>query len=383
MTLPARGESRARSVPGSRRRPAAGARLARLPLLVVVALLAGGCALAPPPEVVVTTDVGVVRAADRGVALETAEDLPQLVDALRAELVGTRDDSVEVWVQDDVSLHRGDSVSASIGGFTHRGLDRIHVGGRRRAERMLYLAHELVHLLLDEVWATLPLAVEEGLCDHLALAVTGYDGVQLVARHVAGGALAFDELGFTVHLVPTAAARARTAAAWGRIAMRDAPQPFETWLSRTEDAAAADFDTDASVRMRGIGYVLARRILERGGIDALRALCVRATDEGRARVPTTWLLDAAGLPTGEALAIAWRRWTSHLAGSREVAVLVAAHAEVLVDPIADLLEAKGIAPERVFDDLSLLVAVADGRPRHRIEPRSPLADAIVSTLAAR
>ncbi len=357
--------------------------VARSVLLVVASLLLGACALAPPPEIAITTDAGIVRAPREGVALETAADLPRLVDALRVELVDTRDDPIEVWVQDEVTLYRGSAMSSDIGGFAHRELDRIHIATSNRAERTLYLAHELVHLLLGEGWQTLPLAVEEGLCDHLALRVTGYDGARLIARHLTGAALAVDELRFTVRMIPKRHARQRAGASWGQVSLSDGPRPLDDWLGRSESVTDAAFDADASVRMRGVGYVLARRILARGGISALHDLCRRADVEGHERVPAEWLLKAAGFDGSSALTDVWRGWTGTAAGSRDVAAMVAAHVDVLAEQIANLLEAKGLAPDAVFHDLALSIAVGDARPRHTVDRASPLGIAIHERLEAR
>lgn len=145
----------------------AGLRSVGLRALLAVggAALLSGCV--GPPPVAVEAQHGVVRAESLEQALEISRMLDRLYEDVQRTLPHTREARVDLWIQEHPQLVAFFPATPDVGGFAVRFLDRIHV--RDEPLRLAsYLAHELVHILLDDSWEALPPALEEGLAEHVS-----------------------------------------------------------------------------------------------------------------------------------------------------------------------------------------------------------------------
>ena len=137
--------------------------------LCALGLLASSC-LAPPPPIVVETAYGDVRARTPATAEEVAHLLEGLAPRVQELLPGSQDRPVDVWVQQELRVHRFHKRPESVRGFTLLSNEfearRIHL--QEAGQSPWYLGHELVHALIDRSWAPLPGILEEGLADAIA-----------------------------------------------------------------------------------------------------------------------------------------------------------------------------------------------------------------------
>ncbi len=276
--------------------------------ILLVSCVAVSCSAVHRPPVTLHTKSGVVRADTQALAVDVGDELDLVYPHVRDALVGIRDLPPEVWVVPEI----GGAAAArpdTVGGVFLVPDDQIHVrvaweppkSFAETAEwaehsRRLALAHELVHFLLDESWRTLPIVAEEGLCDVLAARTVAPLGP--MARGLQGGTAlrAFGPVQVTVMFAPAGRQLGPMHAV-----MLAAPPPTahlaDVFARRrvASDIDALDGDPWEAVH-RALGFVVVSRILERGGIEGLHALCVRARDEGLEIVPFPWLAAAAGLP---------------------------------------------------------------------------------------
>lgn len=266
-------------------------------LLVVVALALTGC-MTPAPHVVVDGPYGDVFAEESLLAADVADDLARLVPQIRALLPGTRADAApDVWVQRELSLFRGWPVHESVGGFAVTSDtwlhwwtgDRIHVEASDPARRRLFLAHELVHAVVDEAWHTLPPAVEEGLCDEVAIRLepthgAAHRGVLLLAT------------GLGVGHLPLSIEYRRPGRAARRVSL-EPDVPAESPRDALEAGPSAVKGTSGidAMKRRGIGFVVVGRIVARTGFGGLHALAADAQARGHSRVSADALLAASQL----------------------------------------------------------------------------------------
>ncbi len=255
--------------------------------------------MAPAPNVVVGSPYGDVFADSAPIADDVAVDLARLVPEIRALLPGTRDSAPDVWIQRELLLFVGWPVHESVGGFAvTRGTwlhwwtgDRIHVQETSPQRRRLFLAHELVHCVIDDTWHALPPAVEEGLCDEVAMRVEPehgphHRGVLMLAAGLATG-----------HL-PIAVEYRRSGHVTRRLALDPTPgviDPAEA-LSAGYEAVKGTSGLDGMKR-RGVGFVVVGRIVEAGGFAALRRLAEDSRARGERRIAASGLLDSARLFT--------------------------------------------------------------------------------------
>ena len=122
------------------------------------------------------------------------------------------------------------------------------------------VAHELVHWYAVDVWERLPTLLEEGLADHVACEVA-----------------------------PAIASEKQKSAA--RLAQRVAGLDVRGALRMSQ----ADFET-LSPDDREAYYALGRQLVERIGVDDLRALATQARDACLPVIPTEWILDRSTAP---------------------------------------------------------------------------------------
>ncbi len=213
------------------------------------------CAAAPPLRVEDEAgrvaawselDVAQVHAKAREVAARVAEVLAVPTQPFVIHVERGRGDFAGVFVARDRA---------------GRVLDRRIELGEDALQRLDFaLAHELVHWLVHgTTWDRLQLAVEEGLADHVALRLAPQWRAEREAD-LRGSAWIVHRHGWEALLALT---------------KRNRGSASEELLSGT--------------------YVLGAFLVERVGLDGLRALCRRAEERGLADVPPGWILEAAGL----------------------------------------------------------------------------------------
>ena len=313
---------------------------------------------APPARFV--TPAGTVRAQTRSEAAAFAHTLVAARAALEEWLVDMRSEPIEVWVQQELSAGWFTRPDYTAQAFTvqRRGRPaRVHV---RSSDGTRHLAHEIVHAILGPDWSPLPQAVEEGLCDYLALrfapddelvgsrlrsaCLEGWDEFKLIWKERDGqdeseshrlwaqgtGTRHFGELELDV---------------WGVLAL-NGKRPFRGLDEKTIEFAY------------GVGYFLAARAIERNGVASLHAACARARAADAETVPGIWIFEAADLDPEELATETARARAEHLERS------------ALDDPIffSTLAELRARAPEAATPPEFLArfqpaLAVGAGEPR--------------------
>lgn len=305
---------------GSDRRRAASSAPFR-PLLLLTALAAAllaGCAAPGAPPVRVECALGPVRAPTRLEARWLADRLVELRPQVAALLGDARRDTPELWLvesmDDDAAVARlGDHFS----GATIKQDDvpvRIVLRRDEDRERLsTALAHELTHALLGPSWGALPAALEEGLCDHVSATLVPESGRG--ATRLLWGVLYARDLRLAVHGARFSArveggSRVTTKTTiHGEVRFGrdddggdDLPALDALLAIETSDELYGRFASpDALARAYGAAYTLTRRIVARGGLQALRALCERARAEGLRTIPPAWLLRAGAAQSARAL----------------------------------------------------------------------------------
>lgn len=312
-------------------------------IAVLVALCAVGCnAPAPGHAVYVAKDVGaklaadVVRADDPEVAVEVATMLVDVKPAVIAALPGTRDRRLEIWVQDELSLFRGETAGHDVDGFYVVGTGRIHLRLESVDRMRSTLAHEVVHALADETWRTLPPVVEEGLADWIAAQVCDESASRIRAGRLgdAGGALG----GLSMRLrLSSPSQRGRTS--WPSritLASEASLELSDVFAPEVEGLDALRASTDVRPGLYGCGFLLVDRIVERRGLRHLRGLCLMARREGYGHVSQDALLDAAELAMSPR---AWNVAAARALGDDDVYEMGRRHASSLAAALDALLGA--------------------------------------------
>jgi hypothetical protein len=145
---------------------------------------------------------------------------------------------------------------------------RIELGGDSRDSQDFCVAHEMVHWNLQGVWTRLPVTVEEGLADYIAL-----------------------------HLVPEFRDE-RERELRERLSNLDPELIDRAWM--LEHATREDTAPEVRSAAYAIGFDIVRRL----GVDELRRLCALAESSGHAVVPREWFNalppNVAPTPSGSA-----------------------------------------------------------------------------------
>ncbi len=226
-------------------------------ILLLVPLALAACLTDPP--YLVEDAAGSVRAWSEADASELHARARSLTGPVAARL------GVEP-LRFVVRVRRGELGQAAVlvrSDAEGRELERwIELGDDARPYLATVIAHELVHWhVRGTAWARLPVALEEGLATTLSLELTP------------------DLPGAWDALLHEALPQTR-AVGWDVLLTL----PVAAWQdTRFDEHAWAP-------------YPLGAWLVERIGVDALRALCERAEAEGLALVPVDWLLGAARLP---------------------------------------------------------------------------------------
>ncbi len=175
-----------------------------------------------------------------------------------------------------------------------RGDPWIEVGDDGGASVEPTTAHELVHVYFEEFSSFLPPLLEEGLCELLSSRV--FERRDAFQARVGTAAVSYlDSITLNLH-----GAEAKTLL---RYLVQEVP-PIETALELGPDEFN-ESEMRAKAAYYGLGWMLATCI----GFEGLAALVERARGEGLERVPSSWILAAAGLEplTQETLAAAFAR----------------------------------------------------------------------------
>lgn len=256
--------------------------------------LAAACATPPPPMEAIH-ERGVVRADTSAEAAHFRELVADLQPRVVDELPGTVDRPTEVWVQDQLRHRMGPAAPENVKGYTLIGPDRrrgrIHVRADTEHPEW-FLAHELVHALVGPGWQPLPGVLEEGLCDALAAQLNPHLAPRIRALRAIEASMFFGRMRLVLeHDDPRS------------------PRELEIWFHYESGALGSGVDEllaydTLELKQRfarvpdalyGLGFVLATRIAERGGLATLYSLCREAERQGKSVVPAPWLLAAAGL----------------------------------------------------------------------------------------
>ena len=318
-----------------------GARAALLAVLVA-ALLLPAC-MTPRPSSSAQAVHGVVFADDPALARQVARELDELLPRVRQLLPAVRDVDAEVWVQQELSVWRWKQVD-DWEGFTLRPLDRIHLRRDVPSGRQALLAHELTHLLVDESWDRLPQPVEEGLCDVVAITLQPDIAALMRANRLAAAGAALGDWHFELET--------RTPSADGTYAvsfmLRGSPVDIEWALGQDELGVYEG-------QLRGLGFVVAERIVERIGFQGLHDLCLAAAAAGRERVTPAELLAAADLPPSP---WAWRAVLAEMVSPRDARIMI----PMLIEQQGAAI-VRGLAEQYDYDRASDFLRRADPRLR--------------------
>ena len=320
-------------------------------LLLPVLLLLSSCRAAPPPAAV-RSDFGVVRAATDEQARRVSGLSERLIPRLRDLLPGLRDHDLEVWVQKEIELVRGSPYPEHIAGMADYENGRIHL---RRSDTSLelHLAHELVHVLLDDSWSSLPGVLEEGLCDLVAALLTGQEGEAHHARRLVESTAFFG--GFDVIID----VRNQNRRYHGRKVGHRMKLSFEKLSELTvnevleldDEQVFKHATEDTGVGLYGLGYLVTLAIVERIGFEGLHALCSRTDQHGVEQIPASVICLSAGAgEDGRGLP----RLLMSFLGSDELPVL----ARVLADGLAEA--AAGVGRSE-FEDAEQFLEEGDPR----------------------
>ncbi len=260
---------------------------------LALGVAASGCR-APAPEATASSRYGVVRATTSATAAKVSLLSEQIVPRLLELLPGLRQRELEVWIQDEIEVRRGDPYPNHIAGMAD--YDRARVYLRQRDDQLeLHLAHELVHLLLDDTWHALPGVLEEGLCDVAAALVVEEGGVEHKTKRLIEASAYFGGLDLVVDIGLPPPSRnylsSRIRLSFDKVA---AVTPVEA-LDLENGEVFEHATTDDGVGLYGIGFLLVWAAVDRIGFDGLRALCERSRTEGERVLPREWVLKAAGV----------------------------------------------------------------------------------------
>ncbi len=267
-------------------------------------LLAAFCALpsclAPPPPILVETPFGGVRAANAEKATEIAALLEDLAPRVQEVLPGSQDRAIDVWVQEKLRVYRFNERPESVRGFTLLSDEfrakRIHL--QEDGQSPWYLSHELVHALIGTSWKTLPGIMEEGLADVVAEQLNPTYASHIRAHRLLN-ASAFSE-GFYLRIAYNRPERDRPSSDWERriqtfraettakISAKLLPRIFSTSRNNLHEEWP-----EIPEAFYGMAWLITSRIAERGGLEKLHELCLRAEREGYEIVPVEWIFEAA------------------------------------------------------------------------------------------
>lgn len=256
-----------------------------------------------------------------------------MLEDLRPLILGALPDAeipeLEVWVQPRPALYRFEGETyAEADGFWSAEHGRIHLREGASSLRRT-LAHELVHASLGPSWDTLPGSLEEGLCDLISLQLAPADAAQMRAGRLSAAAFATGGLELEVEVLMPGSGAAVGLGLQTRLRLMgelspdlDPNQVFQVraGLSTTE------LPPNDKKAFYGLSLLLLERIVGHIGIEGLHELCTLAAAQGRAEVPSAWLLAAAELPPAE-----WHLAVHEALGTAELRELLLLYPAALLD----------------------------------------------------
>lgn len=258
--------------------------------LILLAVIAGCASIHRPPYRAEAKQATVFAGSEEDASV-AATEFEEAQAFVQERLSGLRHDvHAEVWIKpaDELSDEGWDGREAA----AELAQSRIIVKSQPTSERQVgLLVHELVHLLVGETWSALPLAVEEGLASILENEAAPGEAPLVIAERVAGAMAA---LGGETHEV----AFVDSAGTWyADLHWRlEEPLPIEAILAADRERFL-ELSHDREIRraMRGVGFIVAWRIVASEGTEGLRRLSMEALDRGDAQVAPNTLLAKASL----------------------------------------------------------------------------------------
>lgn len=314
----------------------------------------------PAPPVETLHERGLVRAEDRFHADMYAGMVAEIQPQVAELLPGTLDRQTEVWVQSQLSHGLGKVAPDNVKGFTlidaemNRG--RIHVRSDNDFPRW-FLTHELVHALLGPEWQTLSGVLEEGMCDLVAAELNPDCAPRIRALRAIESSIFFGKMKVVVeHKDGTGTERED--AVWfhydrgsNDLTIAQALEPGTLALKRRFERVP---DT-----LYGLGFLVAERIQERGGFEAIYELCADAAAEGRATIPVERIIEAAGLKgSRERLATLSHELLGEDEFDHWVELLPAFHGDLLAQLFQD--SHRDLSAEQFIERLDPVFVLHDG-----------------------
>lgn len=289
-------------------------------LLVVVLVLLASCAVARPPELPesMTATFGTVSGSSRERVRHVARLLDELAPQIPLVLPGCDQRQIDVRLVAEMAHESWSGATYTV--RARRWMELPENEGHQRLAATM--AHELVHYLLGREWSTLPGVLEEGLCDSVAHILVPECGVlergeyAVMLGTALQGSYRFDAermigRGESAHFAPQ------------RVTYTVRAQIERADLPAFEEALRLDSGDLEPIRVPGVrgvldalGYLVVSRI----GIEGLFRLCQRAHVQHLAQVPSTWLLEAAGLERADSAG--WLRAIDALCGDAEKRALL-------------------------------------------------------------
>ncbi len=334
-------------------------RLSPLVLAWVALALAPACSMGP--AVVVSTPHGLVRAPTETSAQALAEMVSELYPEVGARLPGAEDSRPDVWLQEQLDLpwytFAGDGLTGAHLDF----VGRVYLEQAPRREMATTLAHEYVHARMDEVFARLPHALQEGLCDHIAEELVPEFAAEHRARRLLQALNGLGRFEVEVHYsIPDVQGRHGARLSFEAQGI-DPGRVFEHGT-----VAFWFLDLEEKSGLYGLGLVAVDRLVRDGGYAGLHAF-LEATADGelaerlaaRAGVEPAGVtgdgVTGAGVEGTEPLA-AWLEALFELFGEEELAALAVAEPALVAGLAAVIGRAR-------FPDLDAETFLTEGRPR--------------------
>jgi hypothetical protein len=293
-----------------------------------------------------------VRASTADEASSVAQLLDDVAPRVRDLLPDVEDGSVEVWVEVHLAEYAFSPPPDSTAAFTLTDRRRIHLQSGHKLLQPL-LAHEVVHALLGESWNSLPGVVEEGLADLVGIRLfPSFRGEVRLARLLGLAArLGPTRMRLKMSPPPDQALSGDRLSVDAEIALHG-DRPTRPWSLRealaisAEDLAQEEHEADRVV-LRGLGFLLAERIVDRTGFDGLHELCIAAAENGESTISFEALLEAAVL---EPEITRWRDASTEAWGYSELEALAVAVEEDLASMMARGLQLIGAPDLAWYED---------------------------------
>ena len=306
----------------------------------------------------------MVRAETNAQAQHVAQISERLIPAVRELLPGLREIELEVWVQHEIELMRGSPYPKHIAGMADYEGGRIHLR-RNDLGLELHLAHELVHVLLDESWGGLPGIVEEGLCDVVAARLVKGDGKGHHIKRLVEATAFFG--GFDV-LIDVRRNRDRNQ---GRVEVHRvrlsfeelSDLPVEQVVSLSNEEVFQRATDDTGVGLYGLGYLVTLAVIERIGFNGLHELCVKAEKQGLEQIPSAVIFRAAGVDeTGAGLS----GLVQSFLGPSQLPALAKVLAEGLASAVVGVARGEYDDPQRFLQQGDPQLGLVGWRARYRL-----------------